>query len=418
MKIVVIYFSCLIDEGERDAAESQGLENPSDSIKPFLRSEIKTVGQETQNELIENGAEKRTHISSVDFEIEAKRRRLEGPLFGKQNKENKLDILQVLQEKNSQSKSSTPSPDFVPVDTEDKSIEKSVFIFTSTPAPSTPKTTTNTKKKGVKKTENPPKDKTIIMSPKLSEKKHSKAATGVSNTPKKTSPGKTKAKPKPKPTSSPAKKKNVSPTKSPIKPSPKKKSVKPQETFPKSASPKVAKVKQISPVKKHKPVPLKKEVPPPLPHLSLPIKSDTNEPCIKTQPMPKLIIKPVKLEKSLLSEYSVSQIPLEATFSSEKKKATKRKAKTEPGTLQSMVEEMKPKKKKKKKEPVVAIGITSKEPSLPGSYPASVTSTQMSNDVQTANKVVDIVKKKKKKHKEKDRDKSKQKKVTNVCVCV
>ncbi|XP_031572693.1 transcription initiation factor TFIID subunit 3-like [Actinia tenebrosa] len=394
------------DEGERDAAEIQGLEHSSDSTKSYLRSEIKTVGQETENQLTENGEDKRTANPSVEFESEAKRRRLESP-FNKQNKENKLDILQVLQEKNSQSPSPSPSPDFVAIEPDDKRNENTVFTFTSTPNPPSPKTLSSTKKKSSKKTENPSKDKLLLGSPELMNKKHAQTTPGITISPKKTS---AKSKAKPKPTASPVKGKNVSPKKTPVKPSPKKKS-KPQEKSLKSTAytPKV-----LSPASKKKSKPVKKEATPfspPLPLPVLPHKEDTDVARIVTQTMPKLIIKPLKHEKNQLSEYSVSEMPLEASvLNPEKKKGVKRKATTEKDALRE--NEPKPKKKKKKKVLPGIIDSTALESQPKGSFPAaSVSSTQMLSDMQGASMVMDTIKKKKKKRKEKDRDKSKQKKV-------
>lgn len=359
----------------------------------------------------------------MEFETEAKRRRLESP-FNKQNKENKLDILQVLQEKNSQSQSPSPSPDFVPIDQDGKRNENTVFTFTSTPTPSSPKTASTTKKKASKKTESTSKDKLLLGSPGLLDKKHSQGTSGVTISPKKT-PAKSKSKPKP--TASPVKGKNVSPKKPPAKPSPKKKS-KAKET-PQKSAPATSKKPSPASKKKTKPV-VKKEVPfsPPLPIPALPHKEEAKETRIIAQPMPKLIIKPLKHEKNQLSEYSVSEIPLEATtLDSGKKKGVKRKATTEKGTLGE--NEPKPKKKKKKKvlpgimdhtslESQPPVGFpggfpAALESKLPGSFPAlSVSSTQMLSEVQSAKKVGDTIKKKKKKHKEKDRDKTKQKKVS------
>lgn len=306
----------------------------------------------------------------------------------------------------------------MPIDPDGKKNESTVFTFTSTPTPASPKTVT--KKKASKKTENTSIDKPLLSSPELKNKKHTQGTSGVTNSPKKAA----KSKSKPKATASPVKAKNVSPKKTPAKPSPKNKQ-KSQDTSKMSTA---ATPKNASPASKKKSKPVEKvETPfsPPLPLPVLPIKEDPDARII-AQPMPKLIIKPLKQEKNQLSEYSVSEIPLEAATSSpEKKKGVKRKATTEYDSFGD--NEPKPKKKKKKKVPSGTIDGTALEsqtpggfsallePGLPVGFPtASISSTQMLSDAHGAKKVGDTIKKKKKKHKEKDRDKTKQKKVRKV----
>ncbi|KAK3744000.1 hypothetical protein QZH41_010807, partial [Actinostola sp. cb2023] len=396
------------DEREGNKDESQGIEDPAS--QSFLRNEIRTVGKETENESIENTPEKRAlAISSPDLETDAKRRRMEGP-FGKHSKENKLDILQVLQEKNnSNSLSPSSSPDFVPMDTEHS--DKPIFTFsrTSTPSPAIPPTVQLAPKKVVVKTDKPSKKKLLSppKSQKSSDQKQSKpqlspATEKESDKPKSKSVTGSTSKAK---KNTPAKSTNTTPAEKPL-----------QQTFSKPKTPKKSKPKVSSQENKPKPKAANKAIVPPL--TITPVasnKSHIEDASLQAHPMPKLIIKPMKLEKNLNSEYSVSSVPLDESRGLEKKIIKKKLI--APSTL-SKTDEAKPKKKKKKKDiDINVLGSPPPEKALPlhvpssdAVVPASI-STHLFIKAPIVEKVGEIIKKKKKKHKEKDRDKSKPKKI-------
>lgn len=357
-----LFFFVLADEREGNREESVGVDDP---VQSFLRNEIKTVGRETENEPTEISPVKRSLvISSPDLEIESKRRRVE--------KENNLDILQVLQEKHNISSSSPISPDFVP-----ESVNKPLFTFTSTSTP-TPPSRTSTKKAKANKGS---KQKKLLSPPKPKSAKKSSPS-------KNKTPDKSKVKDETPITAS-------SPITSPLS----------QKAMPFSKpktpkTPKKTKAKATPPEKKA--TVSEPAVIPPLTVNPIP----TNIIPEETQPMPKLIIKPVKLEKSQLSEYSVSAVPLDEGLPLEKSNILKTST-----PLPDV--ELKPKKKKKKKDSVVKLSSVFDLPpqALQVNTETPSTSTGLLIPPPVLSKTVEPVKKKKKKHKEKDKDRNKSKKV-------
>lgn len=366
---------------EREGNKDKNIEDPASQT--FLRNEIKTVGKETEAIAIENSPDKRPHItSSPDVETDPKRRRLEGP-FGKHTKESSLDILQVLQEKNSSNTLSPISPDFVP----DK-VQKPLFTFGSTSGPAPP---VIPMKRDTKTDKTISKDKNLLSPPKQ------KSFTSKQSSP---SSEKTPDKSKTNVLEGSSSKKGTSPS------IPSDKSL--QLKFSKPKTPKKDKSK-ASPAESQ----LKPKEQPNLPQSSLkPVISKPSQSHVPTQQeqlMPKLIIKPMKLEKNQTSEYSVSSVPVDENLGSEKSKTSV--------SSSLMAGDLKPKKKKKKK----GIDILPSQPpdqAFPVHVPlgdsgAEVASTSSSLLSPSSNPklVGEVTKKKKKKHKEKDREKSKPKKV-------
>ncbi|XP_032227627.2 transcription initiation factor TFIID subunit 3 isoform X2 [Nematostella vectensis] len=374
------------DEGETGPAETIDPENGQE--QQFLRSEIKTVAEETHNDLVGNLTEKRSLDSPSEADTETKRRRLEHAFLSKNNKENELDILQALQEKISPSPS--PSPDILPMDMDEKS--EGVFKFTAGPIP--PKVKSTLVKKSPGKTVKEKKttssllkspDTGATIKPKVkkspAKKKHPKKAVAEALKNSKTkSPSAT-----PSPISSPIK----SPVTSPIL------SKAAQQTAKESASPKTPKQTSVK-VESLKSPPSKILSPSKESSIEqlLPLASAMEEPA---PTMPKLIFKPVKQEKGAAPEYSVAQMVSHLADPEEKKKAKKH-----PGDHAGPALGEPKKKKKKKGTNQGGTSVFSIANFLPPS--CSTPEPGPSNPLGD-----EVIKKKKKKHKDKDKTKDKHK---------
>lgn len=379
----LILYSILADE--REGNQDATIVKQDSASQLFLRNEIKTVGKDS--EVIENIPEKRPHAtSSPDPEIETKRRRLDGS-FGKNTKESNLDMLQVLQEKNRTSNTLTPiSPDF------SRQSRGHKFTFSNSSASTPPpilssniqiKKDTKIEKNILKEKGllSPPKPKTSILKQQspLFEKASDKTQINVPKVPD----GPSSAKRTPSNLPSPS---------IPEKPL--------QLKFSKPKAPKKEKVKD-SPVENI--VKIKEEnMASPNPVIS--------PPPLQDQLMPKLIIKPMKIEKSQISEYSIS------TPKRDENTAFNESANILTAVSPFVTDEVKSKKKKKKKvdtlpiQPSEHLQSSAIHTPLVDSHEIAGTSSGLfkATDVEMTG---EVIKKKKKKHKEKDRDKSKPKKV-------
>lgn len=377
-----------------DAGEEQG------SAEGFVRTEIKTVAEETSSQHV---ALKRPHDNPPGLENEIKKRRVDLPFMQKGNRGNEMDILDALQG-NLSSPSPTPSPD----------VWSTAKTFEIPPTSAVPPIIASSSAESATSSKSTAKPKTEEKKTVRADKQPGKQPTGkAKSSPKK----KVKT---PKKTSSPVKKSASLTTSTPPK-LPKEKSPSPMKSpmTNTKASPAVkTEAKTKTPAKKIKTTPKKEKKP----------DNKTKKPVAKSpltkavpaaakeniqvkESMPKLIIKPIKKEVNNDQQFTVSEfLPPDHPDKQEKSQPQKSKHKAVPSK--------KPKVKKEKEiqlEP--SIKVEPKEWSTPSTSVglkfsmAEFAITPVDSSVP-GNLLTDPAlehKKKKKKRKEKDKDRERKK---------
>lgn len=381
------------EKAANEDADTADTEKEIGTAEGFVRSEIKTVAEETSNAPV---AVKRPHEHPPGLENETKKRRVDFPFMQKGNRGNEMDILEALQG-NLSSPSPTPSPDvWSTAKTFDMpSTSDLPHVTAAHPADkaSSSKTTTKPKveqKKAIRVDK--PVGKQGEDKPKSSPKKKVKAPKST------TSPAAKSASPS---LSTPAqlpKEKSPSLIKSPLakkKPATPEKETKTKKPISKKDKKPAAKAKK--PVLKSPPT--NKE----------PAASKEN--IVVKESMPKLIIKPIKKEVNKEPQFTVSEF-LPSDDVGQKGKPQQKKQKIKDSTSK--------KEKNKMKEGVIpSIKMETKAWSTPCTSEelkfsmAELAVAHPPAEIDVSGKMsVDPAlehKKKKKKRKEKDKDKEKKK---------
>lgn len=398
--------SKLLQNEDEEKAAREDTESADDAreqgpTEGFVRSEIKTVGEETSNSQV---AVKRPHDSPLALENEAKKRRVELPFLQKANRGNEMDILDALQG-NLSSPSPTPSPDIwstgktfeLPPTSGPPQVTAANSAEIVAPSKSSKKTTVTEKKEVVAEK---PLVKQEIVEPKSSPRKKVKASKNETSpvakaaSPVITSPPTHTKKESPFVVKSPlGKKKKPSTPKTPVKVKTKTTPKKGKKSADKLNTPEIKSPPSIkSPPTKKAPASRKENI-------------------AAKEGMPKLIIKPIiKKENNKEPQSSFPEfLPPGEVLKPENSEQKKTKAKD--GTL---------KKKKTKKEKEGAVPVFKAEVSEPeapstseGLQKFSLAEFAIAKPVAPAGEIYTEHgmehKKKKKKRKEKEKDKEKKK---------